>query len=90
MSTMKGCWTHTSSGKGFWWIRTPGNAYGSWVATVQDRGGVDETAHTITFNHKYLTGTCNILIWKIPPDEINHRRDFYVSNVATVWLVPKF
>ena len=39
-ATMKGCWTHPSSGRGFWWLRTPGNAYGSWVATVQDHGGV--------------------------------------------------
>ena len=37
---MKGCWTNGGSGRGFWWLRTPGNAYGNFTSVVQDHGGV--------------------------------------------------
>ncbi|MBO6132960.1 MAG: hypothetical protein J6P05_01315 [Lachnospiraceae bacterium] len=39
-ATMRGCWTHPRSGRGFWWLRSAGTSYGNWVATVQDHGGV--------------------------------------------------
>ncbi len=39
-ATMKGCWTHGSSGRGFWWLRTPGDGYGNFTSVVQDHGGV--------------------------------------------------